>query len=177
MSRRTQIGLLVALLLVLAVVIYRNFRPDVMAGNDGPETIALQPLQVPNPALHLGRLERLRQMKYAGTHRNIFSDTLPPPAPKDGLSRNGGKAAIQPAGPPLPARLEVPLTFYGMAVDPKTQNKVAFFTSGDHVLIASQGQTLLGRFRLLEIGANTVVFEDSSSGQTATLRMTPPVTQ
>lgn len=177
MSRATEIKILAALVVILAVVAYWNFRPRAMDGSDEPEAVSVHPLRVPDPSLHLGRLARLREMEYAGTHRNIFSATPPPPPPSVKAAGLRKAKAIQPSGPPVPAALQVPLTFYGMAIDPKSGRKLAFFTSGDHVYIASQGETLLGRFRLMQIGSNTVEFQEISSGRTATLTMTPPVTQ
>ncbi len=176
MSRATELKILTALVVVLAAVLYWNFRPGAMAGSDAPEAVSVQPLRVPDPALHLDRLARIREMEYSGTHRNIFSATPPPPPPSK-VAQLKKTQVVQPAGPPVPPPLQVPLTFYGMAVDPKTGKKLAFFTSGDHVYIASQGETLLGRFRLMQIGNNTAEFQEVSSGLTAVLTMTPPVTQ
>jgi len=176
-SRRTEISILGALLLVLAVVLYWNYRPDVMAGPYAPEAVSVQPLKVPDPSLHLDRLARIREMGYEGTHRNIFSATPPPPPPsKIAQMKQAAAAAARPTGPPVPPPLQVPLTFYGMAVDPKTGKKLAFFTSGDKVEIAAAGQVLLGQFRLMKIGSNTVEVQEVSSGRTAVLTMTPPVT-
>jgi hypothetical protein len=176
-SRRTEIWILGALLLLLAVVLYWNFRPNVIAGAGAPEAVSVEPLRVPDPSLHLGRLERIREMNYGGTHRNIFSATPPPPPPSKAAQMKKTAAAMRPAGPVAPPALQVPLTFYGMAVDPKSGRKLAFFTSGDKVYIASEGETLLGQFRLMKIGNNSVEFQEVSSGRTAVLTMTPPVTQ
>lgn len=170
-------------MLLLLVVLYRDMRPSVMAGGGATENIAVQPLRIPDPELRLNRLAAMRKMDYTGNHRNIFSATAPPPPPsKADLAKKekaaaAAAAAAAPAGPPVPAPLHVPLTFYGMAINPKTGQKLAFFTSGDHVYIASKGQTLLGQFRLLQIGRNTVEFQDANSGRMATLTMTPLVTK
>jgi hypothetical protein len=173
MSRRVEIGILAALFLVLAGVVYRNFRPDAGPDSDAPDTIAAAPLKVPNPKLHLNQLARIRGLVYTGSHRNIFSATPPPPPapPKKAVKKD--KPAAVPAGPPVPPPLQVPLKFYGMAVDPKTGNKIAFFTNGDNVYIASPGQTLLGHFRLMNIGKDTVQIEDTLTTQTAAIPMTP----
>jgi hypothetical protein len=180
MSRRTEIGLFVALLAVLAVTLYWNFRPTASVVADTPITIAVKPLHVENPSLHFDRLEKIRQLAYTGTHRNIFSATPPPPslpAPSAAKGKGAaGGAGPEKTGPAVPPPLQVPLTFYGMAVDPKTGKKLAFFTNGDDVYIAATGQTLIGRFRLLEIGNDTVEVEETASGRRATLNMTPPVT-
>ena len=178
MSRKTEIKILVALLAVLAVALYWNFRPDVMAGPDVPDEVAVEPLRVPDPALHLDRLAELRGMSYSGAHRNIFSaEAAPVRARAAKIAREKKPAAAVPAPAAGPAPLEVPLTFYGMAVDPKTGKKLGFFTSGDTVYVASEGQTLLGRFRLVKIGNNRAEFEELSSGRTAVLTMTAPVSE
>jgi hypothetical protein len=177
MSRRNELRILAALLVVLAAL-YWNFRPGAADGSDTPEAVSVQPLRVPDPALHLDRLARIREMEYGGTHRNIFSSTpAPPPPSKAAQLKKAQMMKAAAAGPAVPPPLQVPLTFYGMAVDSKTGRKLAFFTSGDHVYIAGQGETLLGRFRLMQIGSNTVQFQEVSSGRTAVLTMTPPVTQ
>jgi hypothetical protein len=165
-SRRNELRILAALLVVLAAALYWNFRPGAADGSGAPEAVSVQPLRVPDPALHLDRLARIREMEYGGTHRNIFSATPAPPPPSKAAQLKKAQM-VQRAVP----------AFYGMAVDPKTGRKLAFFTSGDHVYIATEGETLLGRFSLTEIGSNTVQFREISSGRTAVLTMTPPVTQ
>lgn len=172
MSRRAEIGILVALFVVLGAVLYRNLRPESIADDDAPDTVVVAPLKVPNPALHLGQLARIRQLVYTGSRRNIFSAT-PPPPPAPPKSAVKDKPAAVPAGPPVPPALQVPLKFYGMAIDPKTGNKVAFFTNGDNVYIASPGQILLGHFRVLHIGKDTVQMEDTLTTQSAAIPMTP----
>lgn len=172
MSRRTEIGILVALFLVLGGVLYWNFRPATSADADAPALVAIQPLKVPNPTLHLDQLTRIRQLAYTGSHRNIFSATLPPPPAPRKDARKDAPPAVR-AGPPVPPPLQVPLTFYGMAVDPKTGSELAFFTNGDNVYIASPGQTLLGHFRVLAIGKDTVQIEDIATSRSAVIPMTP----
>ncbi|MDE3136460.1 MAG: hypothetical protein KGL59_07790 [Acidobacteriota bacterium] len=176
MSRGTELKILVALLVALAAVLYWNLRPGSVGGTDAPEAVSVQPLRVPDPALHLDLLARIREMEYGGTHRNIFSSTPPPPPPSKAAELRKAQMMKAASGPPVPPPLQVPLTFYGMAVDSKTGKKLAFFTSGDHVYIAEQGETLLGQFRLMEIGTNTVQFLEVSTGRTAVLTMSPPVT-
>lgn len=176
MNRRTEIGVLAALLLVLGGVLYWNFRPNASAYTDTPVAISVTPLKVPNPTLHLAQLARIRQLVYTGSHRNIFSATAAPPAAPRKVAHVQTKrnvAPVAPAGPRVPPPVRVPLKFYGMATDPHTGNKVAFFTNGDNVYIASPGQTLLGHFRVLEIGNDTVRIEDTTSARVATVPMTP----
>ena len=52
------------------------------------------------------------------------------------------------------------------------RNRRAFFNDGDDVYVIGVGETLLGRFRLMQIGNNTAEMEEVATGRTATLTMT-----
>lgn len=175
MSRRVEISVFAVLLVVLGAAVYWNFRPQTPAGADGPVSISIQPLRVQNPSLHFDKLDALHQIKYTGIHRNIFSATPPPPpaAVVSKQAKDAGAASTAPAPPPP---LHVPLTFYGTSVDSKTGRELAFFTNGDDVYIASPGQVLLGQFRLVKIGKDSVEMEEVASSRMTTLHMTPPET-
>jgi hypothetical protein len=171
MSRRTQQAILAVLLAVLAVVAYRNLRPSNGAVGDLPETVAVQPLKIENPSLHLARLDRIHKLEYKGSHRNIFVAAPLPPPPSAAK-----KEEAREFGPPPPPPLQVPLTFFGMEIDPRSGARRAFFTNGDDVYIAKAGQVLLNHFRVVQIGNNTTELEEITSGRRATLTMVPPVT-
>jgi hypothetical protein len=171
---------LVALVILLAVVAYINFRPTASAGSDFAPAVSVQPLRVPNPSLHLEQLERVRSLVYSGSHRNIFDPQAPPPAASasqpDHKDKDAPGAPSHRAGPPPAPPLQVPLVFYGMAVDTKTGKRLGFFSSGEDVYITSEGDTLLGKFRLLRIGSDSVQFEEISTGRQAVLEMVAPET-
>ncbi len=178
MSRRTQIIVLCSLLAVAAFAFYVEMRPQ--SGNVSVAPTALfaapyVPLEVENPALRLDLLDRIHKREYTGVHRNIFSGvTLPPPPPKLTPAQTKAAAAYAAAHPPPPAPpppLQVPATFFGYVTDARTGRKQAFFTDGDDVFIAGEGEVLLGRFRVLRIGNDTADVEEISSGRRATLRM------
>ncbi len=170
MARRKELVILAVLVLVLGIVAYRDFRPSAGGGEDMPVGIAVKPLEVENPSLHLERLNQMRTLEYKGSQRNIFIAAPLPPPPSAAK-----KEAMKPIGPPLPPPLEVPLTFFGMEINPRTGQRRAFFTKGDDVYIATVGQVLLNQFRVVQIGNNTVELEEISSGRNATLTMVPPV--
>jgi hypothetical protein len=170
MSRRAQQAVLAVLLAVLAVVAYRNLRPSGATVSDLPTSIAVQPLKIENPSLHLARLDRIRKLEYKGTHRNIFVAAPLPPPPSEAK-----KEEAKQFGPPPPPPLQVPLTFFGMETDPRSGSRRAFFSDGDDVYIAKVGQVLLKQFRVVQIGNNTTELEELSSGRRATLTMVPPV--
>lgn len=171
MPRRTQMILLSGLLVLFLGVLYFQYRPDdstpVVSAFNGN----FEPLPVENPALRLDLLERLKKFQYQGSHRNIFSPALPPPPVPAAQIPVAAKPAA-PAPPAGPPPLVVPATFFGYVTDPSTGNRRAFFNDGDDVYVIAIGETLMGRFRLMQIGNNTAQMEEVATGRTATLTMT-----
>jgi hypothetical protein len=167
-SRQFQFALLAILFVVLALVLYRNYikppdNPGLLLATEN-----YTPLSVENPAVRLDLLQKIRSFEYSGRHRNIFSPSLPPP-PDQTAPGGGGK--IQPTGPPPdtgPPPLVLPVKFFGYASDPRTGRRRAFFTDGDDVFIAGEGETLLSRFRVLRIGNSSAEVEEISSKRRTT---------
>lgn len=174
LSRRNQIYVLVALLVILVLTFWlnRNQAPaltGVVTANQ-----KFEPLNVEDPALRLDLLERIRKQEYTGKHRNIFNaEPLPPPP--SAMKKN--PLPPQPMPPPPPPPLEVPATFFGYSTNPQTGKRRAFFTNGDDVFVVDEGGTMLNRFRLLKVGNNSVDLEEISSGRRATLTLELPPQQ
>jgi hypothetical protein len=178
MTRRQQLIVLGVLMALLVLAIYIEFRPDSSnATFTAPSQVVAEyvPLPVVNPSLRLDELDRIRKLEYAGVHRNIFSVIVPPPPPHVPTPAEAraaaAYAAAHPPPPPPPPPLSVPATFFGYVTDARTGHKQAFFTDGDDVFIAGEGELLLGRFRVLKIGNDTAEVEEVSSGRTTTLTM------
>jgi hypothetical protein len=135
---------------VLAVVLFKAYRADSPAGSGVlAYDSKFQPLDVQEPRLHTELLDRIRKLEYSGTHRNIFvarllllrpsaAQTAPKPVER----------FVGPRLPPPPPPLQVPAEFFGYATRSASGKRVAFFTSGDDVLVVPEGDTFLGRFRL-----------------------------
>jgi hypothetical protein len=70
--------------------------------------------------------------------------------------------------------LQIPAEFFGYAWRPHSEKRVAFFTSGDDVLIVHEGDTFLSRFRLDRVGTDSADVEDISSGRHATVPLVQP---
>lgn len=170
MSERTKIVLLAVLGLVLAAVVFYSFvggtTLTVGAGSAAPESY--QAMEVENPALHLDRIERLRKLEYKPTGRDIFSSELPPPPKK---AETKFPAPKGPDLPPEPPALVVPFKYYGFSDDVATKKRRGFFTNGEEVFIASEGETLMGKYRIITISANWSDVEEVSSGRRARLTM------
>ncbi|MGD0965631.1 MAG: hypothetical protein ABSA57_17205 [Candidatus Acidiferrales bacterium] len=176
MPRRAQIYLLAGLGLVLAFVSYRSYRGDETAGSGALASDSrFRPLDVQEPRLHTELLERIRKLEYAGTHRNIF--VAAPPAAENNavqLAPKPERRSVGPQPPPPPPPLQVPAEFFGYATRSVSGRRVAFFTSGDDVLIVPEGDTFLGRFRLVHVGNDSADVEEVATGRHATVPLVQP---
>lgn len=166
---------LAGLALFLLYVAYRSNRSPEIAPVVSSADETFRPIAVENPALKLELLNRLKKLQYSGSHRNIFSasapqpvSTTPPPPPTI------TPLPVTPTGPTGPAPLVIPATFYGFVTDAQTGMRRAFFMEGENVYIIAVGDVLLGRFRLVQIGNNSVELEEISTGRRATLTMEEP---
>ncbi|PYU23750.1 MAG: hypothetical protein DMG32_15525 [Acidobacteria bacterium] len=174
MSRQQkQIMLLAGLVAVFFYAIYRSNRSPEIAPVVSSADETFRPIAVENPALKLELLERLRKLQYEGAHRNIFSAVAPPPVSAASLNAIP-PPVVTPALPSGPAPLAIPATFYGFVTDAQTGVRRAFFMEGESVYIVAVGETLLGRFRLVQIGNSSVELEEISTGRRATLTMEEP---
>ena len=176
-TRQTVEKLLLAVLALLLVYFgYGWYSRNHVSGDEGftaTKTINFSPIAVENPALRLDLLERLKKMEYEGTHRNIFSASAPPPPPAAPVQPVAAQPAV-PSTPPPPPALTIPATFFGYVTDARSGSRRAFFNEGDNVYVVGIGDTLLGRFRLLQIGNNSAELEETASGRRATVTMEEP---
>jgi hypothetical protein len=108
-----------------------------------------------DPTLDYQRLQLTENRLYEGTGRNIFrSDVV--------VGRRKVPAPPDPA-PPIPvaetAVVIIRLRFFGFASMPNEPRK-AFFGEEDSVFVASEGEIVNRRYRVLKIDLNFVILED-----------------
>jgi len=172
-NRRTEIYVSAGLLILLAAAAYYFFT-NRNGGTGLPGVFAadtkFQPLDVQEPSLRMDLLEKIRKLEYTGSHRNIFV-AAPPPPPK---SAEPVTPANRLSGPPPPPPLQFPGEFFGYAIQPHGGRRVAFFTSGDDVLVVAEGEKLLNGFRLDRINNDSADIEEISSGRHVTVQMVQP---
>jgi hypothetical protein len=165
MNHKTQIAVLITLVVVALLVWY--FRPANPAVIADTEAIVQNypPLAVDNPQLHWWKLEASRKSEYKSNGRNIFSPVTPlPPSPKK-EPKPGDQNFVPPAPPPPPPPPTLPVKFFGYTSVPLGGTRRAFFTDGDEVHIVGEGEMLLGRYRILKIGNANLEFEEISTGR------------
>ncbi len=165
MKQQKEIAVLIALLLVGAAVWYWNSRQNPAAAGASSVAAGYSPINVENPAIRWWKLEKVRKTEYKGGGRDPFSALAPaPPPPK--VLQPGDQGYVTPVAPPPPP-LELPanMKFYGYGTVPNGSVRRAFLSDGEEVYVLAEGDTLLGRFRILKIGNATIEFEEISSGR------------
>ena len=176
MTRQTQFIILGVLLAVLAVSSIYLYRTNYSAQGNTPQQVSqdarFTPLNVDNPALRLDILKRFLALEYKGVHRSIFSATLPPP-PAPPPSKQVNVAPAIPSGPPP---LTVDAKYFGYVSDYGGSHRRAFFatTNNEDVIIAGEGDTFMGRFRVVRLTNTTADVEEVSSGRRTTLTLEEP---
>jgi hypothetical protein len=176
MTRKTQLivlGVLLAVLAGTAFTVLRSRSSDDIAPAPVSLDTRFTPVNVDNPALRLDILKRFLALEYKGVHRSIFSATLPPPPPPP-VSKV--PVNVAPALPPGPAPLTVDAKYFGYVSDMGGSHRRAFFATANNedVIIAGEGDTLMGRFRIIRLTNTTADVEEVSSGRRVTLTLEEP---
>jgi len=177
MSSRTKIIVEVVLLVVLAGSGVYYYRAQNSSEPEAAPAVSLDarftPLNVDNPALRLDILKRFLELEYKGVHRSIFSATLPPPPVPPASKQPVIVAPVAPSGPPP---LTVDAKYFGYVSDLGGNHRRAFFATANNedVVIASEGDTFLGRFRIVRLTATSADVEEVSSGRRTTLALEEP---
>jgi hypothetical protein len=120
-----------------------------------------------DPTLHPEIMRQAESLAYTGNGRNIFSQFSAPAAIPKPIApiRN---ANVNTGPPPPPPPPPITLGFYGYAAE-KTGQKQVFLLHGDDIFIASEGDVVDRRYRVVKIGTASVQVEDIPYHNTQTL--------
>ncbi len=134
----------------------------------------VDPLTV-DPTLRLDLLAKVQNENAdTGAQRNIFTFgetskpadmTLLPKVPQIPFGKNGKPAGplvtgpVTPPAPPGPP--PITLKYYGFSSPKFTGHKRAFFLDGEDIIVASEGDMVKRRYKLVKIGVNSVTVEDT----------------
>ena len=132
-----------------------------------------------DPTLRLDVLAKLRTLEMEGGSRSIFDFfTPPPPAPPKIVPAKVTVAAPPPppptpvdpqAKPPAPPPTPIPLKFYGYANTPRSGPRRAFFLDGEDIFVAGENDLIRNRYKIIRIGVNSAVVEDTTNKNQQTL--------
>ena len=175
MTKRAKEAIGLAVLVgIAAAVWYFNATHSAVPAGAVTAKAKYSPLPVESSRIRWDKLEASRRTEYKTTGRNPFSPIVPPTPEQLAKAAEEQRrqqellqqqqhqqqaAAIQ-ADPP-----KLPLKFFGYGNLPTRAGRLAFFTDGEDVFFAAEGETLQGRFRILHIGNASVDFEEISSGR------------
>jgi hypothetical protein len=124
----------------------------------GGRHLAAGPPHSIDPSLRYDWLKASEDTKYEGNGRNIFlaQAEIPQPVAKAQTDAEKEKAKGPPPPPPPPP---INLKFYGFASKPGEPKKV-FLSQGEDVFIASEGEIVDRRYKVLHISPVAVEIED-----------------
>ncbi len=160
-------------IIVLIVLVSWPARMGLELRNQAPPTNGelhsrtTSPLGEDNPQIRWAEFKRAQETEYKSNGRNPFSMIALPPAEDP----NKPKPTIVPPQPvvqvapqDLVAKLPPNLKYFGYGTIPKGTPRRAFITDGEEIFIVSEGDTLLGRYRILKVGNANLEFQEISSG-------------
>jgi hypothetical protein len=134
-----------------------------------------------DPALRLELLAKVQQVPMEGGSRSLFEVSQPPPPPPPKVTIKPGPVAetkpepakpAPPTGPPpTPPPPPIPLKFYGYAGTTRDGTRRAFFLDGDDIFTPAENETIKGRYKIIRIGVNSAVVEDTTTKNQQTLAL------
>jgi len=137
-------------------VTLEDFKPSMKRARQ----LASDPTQV-DPTLRTDLLARLQNAKFEGDMRSLFEFSQAAPLAIKELRPFGPQPlAPPPTPPPPPPPPPIPLKFYGFVDPTRPDIKSAFFLDGEDIVVASEGQTIHNRYRIIRIGVNSALVED-----------------
>lgn len=156
----------------------------VIASATGPATAALKPKVsasgVPvltsavqlDPTLKMGPMLVTESLVYSGGGRNIFSSSSVPMGMPVAIAPARPKPVavmpqyLQPTGPPPPPPID--LKFFGTATSGNGARQ-AFLLHGEDVFLASAGDVVQRRYKIISVAASSIVVEDLTNNNRQTL--------
>ena len=123
-----------------------------------------------DPTLKMAAMLVTEKLVYTGSGRNIFSTASAPVAIPKPIAAARPKPVVPvytpPPGPPPPPPID--LKFFGTATSAAGKRQ-AFLLHGQDVFLASDGEIVQRRYRVITVQANSIVVEDMPNNNRQTL--------
>jgi hypothetical protein len=168
MKQKHQIIVLVVLVVVAGIVWGFEMHQKAPAVQTASFIEGYKPLGEDNPGIRWAEMKRAQETEYKSNGRNPFSPIAPPP-PEDPNKPKPpvvlpGPVVPQLPPPPTEAKLPPNVKYFGYGTVPNGTPRRAFLTDGEEIFIVSEGDTLLGRYRIRKVGTASLEFQEMSSG-------------
>jgi hypothetical protein len=148
----------------------REFKPTLKPDKDNP----IDPSKT-DPTIRFTALAKVQSVAMAGGGRSLFDFGA---INTEVASAAGGPLNIKPKAkvipiygpvqpPPLPGPVPpppppaIPLKFYGFVHSGRAGDRRAFFMENDDIFIAAEGDMIKKRYKVVKIGVNSAVLEDT----------------
>lgn len=165
MKEKKKLAWLAGLLVVAAFVWYTQRNKPLTGGGTTVVSSQLHLLPSEGSDLRIDKLLEAQSTEYKSNGRNIFSVVAPPSPAEVAKTMAAAQNPGPPPPPPPPPPPTLPAKFYGYGTIPNGTAKRAFLTSGEDIYIVSEGDTLLGRYRIIKINATNLEFEEVATGR------------
>jgi len=132
-----------------------------------------------DPTLKLDLMAKLRDLPLEGGERSLFDFGAPPkpktppppvqpikPVTPPPTTAETPPAPVVPVKPPPPP---IPLKFYGYVNPSRGGVRQAFFLDGDDIFVAGENEMIRNRYKVIRIGVNSAVVEDTANKNQQTL--------
>lgn len=139
-----------------------------------------------DPSIHIDLLARVKNVAMSGGSRSLFEFAQPPAPPAApppvvaAIHPIPGPVYTPPPPPPAPPPVKppppIPLKFYGYSGTARTSGlRSAFFLDGDDIVIAKETDMVRNRYKIVRIGVNSAVVEDTTNKNQQTLPLVEDV--
>ncbi len=176
MKQQKQIIVLVVLILVAVAIWGWSWYEPKNGSNGGTSTFlqSYERLNFPNHSIRWDKVEERRKAEYKGSGVNPFSLVVPPTveevkktqADQARLAQEAAARAQQ-QQTAQSQNLEIPPNwkFFGYGNVPTNTARRAFLEDGEEVYIVNEGDTLMGRFKVLKINNSSLELEEVGTGR------------
>ncbi len=153
----------------------QEFRPSLKPRKD----VNLSDLSSMDATLRLDLLAKLQEVKADSGGRSLFEFSAAPlpktPEPKIIPQPIVPPKPLAPVEASKPTAPPIPLKFFGFTTPFQQSVRRAFFLDGDDIVVASEGDVVKKRYRVVRIGVNSVVMEDLDYKTEQSLPLEPQV--
>ena len=133
-----------------------------------------------DPRLRLDLLAKVQSVEAQGATRNVFQfgaaeipaikepGKINPKTPAE-IAKELAQQNAQPVAPVTPPPPPITLKYYGYIAQRADGRKRAFFLDGEDILVAAEGDLLKRRYKVVRIGVNSAIVEDTQFNNTQTI--------